>query len=205
MMEQPTSPTGFDPNVLVQRVRRLAMLDTTVFDEIRGDATALAGSAVIAALSFLLFGLGGWLWYQFQDYNHKGSTLFLYSVILGTIVSLLLWAISAAVIYVVLTQILRARADMNELVRVLGYAAAPLALGLLLFVPGLDMGIGVLSLALFFVMSFLAVQSVTDASAGKALTATAAGFAVFYLLESLLVQGEGWKTISQNVFLFAPR
>jgi hypothetical protein len=75
----------------------------------------------------------------------------------------------------------------------------------LLFVPGLDMGIGLLAVTMFFAMSFLAVRSVTDASAGKALIATAAGFAVFFLLESLLVQGDAWKTISQNVFLFAPR
>jgi hypothetical protein len=101
--------------------------------------------------------------------------------------------------------VLRARADMNELLRVLGFAAAPLAVGLLLFVPGLDFGIGALALALFFGASLIAVQSATDAPPGKVLLATAAGFAVFVAIESLLVQGDPWKTISQNIFLFAPR
>ena len=197
---------GFDPNALIQRVRRLAMLDTTVFEEIRGDASSTVSGVIVAAVSFLVFGLGGWLWYQFQDYNYKGGTLLLYSVILGTIVSLVLWAVFVGVTYVVLTQVFRARADAQELVRVLGFATAPLVVGILMFVPGLDMGLGIVAIALFFGASFIAVQSATDAPAGKALVATAAGFAAWALIESALVQGnEPWKTIAQNIFLFAPR
>lgn len=202
MMEQ---AKGMDANALIQRVRRLAMMDTSVFDEIKGDASATIPAAIVAVISTFLFGLGGWLWYSFQDYNYKSSQFLMYSVILGTIVSLILIGIGAAVTYVVLTQVFRARADVNELVRVVGFATAPLALGILVFIPGLDFGIGALAVGLFFGTSYLAVQATTDAPPGKTLVAVAAGFAVWAVIESLLVQGDVWKTMSQNIFIFAPR
>lgn len=196
---------GFDPNALIQRIRRLAMLDTTVFDEVRTDGASTVSAIIVAAVSFFAFGLGGWLWYQFQDYNYKGGNLLLYSAIIGTVVSLVLWAVAIGVTYTVLTQVFRSRADVNELVRVMGFATAPLVIGLLLFVPGLDMGIGILAVGMLFGTSLVAVQSATDAPAGKVLVAVAAGFAVWALIESALVQGDPWKTISQNIFLFGPR
>ena len=41
-----------------------------------------------------------------------------------------------------LTQVFRARADVNELLRVMGFATAPLALACGMVIPGLDYGIG---------------------------------------------------------------
>lgn len=197
---------GMDTTAMMQRIRRLVMLDTTVFDEVKSDAASTLPAVIIAAVSTLLFGLGGWLWYQFQDYNYKGGSFFLYSAILGTIVSLILLGVAIGVIYVMLTQVFRARADVNELVRVMGFATAPLAIGILVFIPGFDLGIGVLAIAAFFGASLIAVQSVTDAPSGKAFVATAAGFAVWALVLSLLVQGdEPWKTMAPNIFIFAPR
>jgi hypothetical protein len=196
---------GMDTTAMMQRVRRLVMLDTTVFDEVKSDAASTLPAVIIAVVSTLLFGLGGWLWYQFQDYNYKGGQFFLYSAILGTIVSLILLGAAIFVTYVMLTQVFRARADLNELVRVVGFATAPLAIGILIFIPGFDLGIGVLAIAGFFGASYIAVQSATDAPSGKALVATAAGFAVWALVLSLIVQGDAWKTVAPNIFVFAPR
>ena len=57
---------GMDVNSLMQRLRRLATLDTTVFDEVRTDASSTVPAMVVAAVSMLLFGLGGWLWWLFN-------------------------------------------------------------------------------------------------------------------------------------------
>ena len=40
---------GMDVNSLMQRLRRLAMLDTTVFDEVRGDANSTIPAIVVVA------------------------------------------------------------------------------------------------------------------------------------------------------------
>lgn len=182
MMEKAGS---MDVNSLMQRLRRLAMLDTTVFDEVKSDTNSTIPAVVVAVASTLCAGIGGWLWWLFADFGGSGK-VFIQSVILGSILSIALWGVWVAITYVMLTQVFRARADVNELVRVMGFATAPLALTILMFIPGLDFGIGLAASALFFGTTVIAVQSATDAPAGRVLVATAAGFAVWAIVLGLL-------------------
>ncbi|TAK60478.1 MAG: hypothetical protein EPO22_09280 [Dehalococcoidia bacterium] len=176
---------GMDLNALVQRLRRLATLDTSVFDEVRTDTNSTIPAVVVTVAATLLSGVGGWLWWLFADFGDSGK-VFVQSVILGSILSVILFGIWIAITYVMLTQVFRARADVNELVRVMGFASAPLALTILMFIPGLDFGIGLAATALFFATTVLAVQTATDAPAGRALVATLAGFAVWAIVLGLL-------------------
>ena len=175
-----------DIDILGQRLRRLATLDTSVFDEIRTDTTATIPALVVAVVATLLAGLGGWLWWAVAGIPDKGK-MFVQSLIFGSILSLLFWFIWIAITYVLLTQIFRARADLNELIRVMGFATAPLALGILMFIPEVDWGIGLCSIAFFFALTTIAVQSATDAPAGRALAANAAGFAIWAIVLGILV------------------
>ena len=179
-------PGRMDVDILMQRLRRLATLDTTVFDEIRTDTTATIPALVVAVAATLLAGLGGWLWWWTAGIPDKGK-MFVQSLIFGSILSLLFWFIWIAITYVLLTQIFRARADLNELIRVMGFAAAPLALGVFMFIPEVDWGIGLCSIAFFFALTNVAVQSATDAAAGRALAANAAGFAIWAIVLGILV------------------
>lgn len=188
-MEQPTSSAGFDPNVLAQRVRRLAMLDTTVFDEVKGDAASTPAAIIVAAVSIFLSGIGGWLWWMLNDLPDSGD-IFLKSVILGSLFAIGLYVVWIGINYVMLSQVFRARVDMQELGRVMGFAAAPMALSLLMFIPIVDVGIALLAIALLFGTNIIATQSATDAPAGRVLAANAAGFVVWALILSLLVNDE---------------
>jgi len=196
---------GMDVNALMQRLRRLASLDTAVFDEVRTDANATVPSALVAVASTLLFGIGGWLWYLFSDLNdfdaYDGSgEFFLKSVIIGSILAIALWAVWVAVTYVLLTQMFRARADMSELLRVMGLASAPLALGVLMFIPMLDFGIALTALALMFGSTLIAVMRTTDADPGRVLVSTGAGFAVWAIVLGLLATDDNvW---SPGMFIF---
>lgn len=181
-----SSARGFDPNALMERVRRLAMLDTSVFSEVRTDTSATVPAIVVAGGSTLLAGFGGWLWWLLNDIP-DGTKIFWQSLILGSIISFLLWGVWLAITYVMLTQVFRGRADVNELVRVMGFGMLPLALSLLVFIPGLDFGIGIASLALLFGLTMIALQSATDAPAGHVLAANGAGFAVWAIVLGLLV------------------
>ena len=197
---------GMDVNSLMQRLRRLAMLDTTVFDEVRTDANSTLPAIVIVVAASFLMGIGGWLFYEFQDYNYKAGTFFFKSAIIGSILAILLWVAWVGVTYVMLAQVFRARADLNELVRVMGFAMAPLAIGLLMFVPALDYGIGLLALALVFGATQLAVQSATDAPAGRVLAANGAGFAVWAIVLELFASSNyAYDTLAPGIFIFAPR
>jgi hypothetical protein len=194
---------GMDVNSLMKRLQRLATLDTSVFDEVRTDTASTLPAIVVAAGATLLFGLGGWLRYLFQDYHPDSGEFFMKSAIIGSVLSVILWAVWLGVTYVMLTQVFRARADVNELVRVMGFAAAPLALGILLFVPNLEYGIGLTSLVLFFGATQIAIQTATDAAPGRALVANAAGFAVWAIILQLFVTAS--NTYAPGIFIFAPR
>ena len=201
-MMQPPPAGAIDFNVLTQRIRRLMTLDTSVFEEVRTDRSETIPAIVVSAAAMLLFGLGGWLWWVLQDLPDS-SDIFIKSFVFGSIASMVLWGISVAVTYVVLTQLFRARVDVNELVRVMGFAAAPLGLGVLMFIPAIEFGVALTAVALFFGATVIATQTATDAAPGRVLAACGAGFLVWAVVLGLLV-GDS-NTYAPGIFVFAPR
>ena len=204
MME--TQPTAsFDPNVLIGRVRRLAMLDTTVFDEVRMDRTATVPAIIVVVASIFVFGIGGWLWWVFNtdlagSSAPSGADIFLRSTIIGTILGVVFWAAWVGITYVMLSQVFRARVDLNDLIRVMGFAAAPLALGVLMFIPVLEFAIGLTAISLMLGTTVIAAQSVTDAPAGKVLASTGAGFLLWAIMLALFVGDE--NAYAPGFFIF---
>lgn len=189
MMQQAGS---MDTNALIQRIRRLVMLDTSVFDEVKGDAGSTVPAIIVAVASTLIFGLGGVLWWMFNgpDGSISSGDLILKSFIIGSILSLVLWGVWVGLTYIILGQVFRARVDVQELLRVMGFATVPLALGLLMFIPVFEFAVGATVLAMLFGLTVIAVQSATDAPAGKVLVATAAGFLVWAFVLTLFVSRE---------------
>lgn len=198
-MMQPQPAGAIDFNVLMQRIRRLLTLDTSVFEEVRTDRSATIPAIVVAAAATLLFGLGGWLWWVLQDIPEAGD-VFIKSFVLGSIAAMVLWGISVGVTYVVLTQLFRARVDVNELVRVMGFAAAPLGVGVLMFIPAIEFGVALTAVALFFGATVIAVQTATDAAPGRVLAACGAGFLVWAVILGLLV-GDS-NAYAPGIFVF---
>jgi len=196
-----------DMQGMMNRIVRLAKLDTTVFDEVRLDAGATIPSIIVAAAATLLSGLGGLLWWLVVLDVGRGDkqtgTFFFKSVIMGSIFAFALWIAWVLVVYVVLTQVLKAQADMQQLFRTMGMAAAPLALSLLIFIPKISFGVGLASVAMMFGLSTLATQATTNASPGKALVANAAGFAVWAVVLALLVgNGDPGKMYVPGFMIF---
>lgn len=202
MMQQPGSSGGLggmDVNAVSGRMRRLATLDTSVFDEVRTDTAMTIPAIAVAIISTLLFGIGGWLWWAFTDLPDSGDIL-IKSAIIGSILSVLLWLVWVGITYVLLTQVFGARADAYELVRVMGFAALPLALGVLMFIPVIEFGIALTAVALFFGASVVAVQSATDAPAGRVLAANGAGFLVWAVVLGLFVSDN--NAYAPGIFVF---
>jgi hypothetical protein len=184
--------------VIVNRLLRLARLDTSVFDEVRMDPTATTSSFIVAAAAAFAAGLGGWLWWV-QKAEFDEGRVFLHSVVVGSLFAIGLWIVWLFVAYVLLTQVFRERADLQQLIRTMGMAAAPLGLSLLLLIPGINFGFGLASIALFFGLSNIAIQSVTTAEPAKVLTANAAGFAVWAVVLTLLVDGRTY--LAPGIFI----
>jgi hypothetical protein len=171
-------------------VRRLAYLDFRVFEDVRTNPTATIPGVVLASVSILLSGLGGWLWWVVRDYGYT-SDILLHSAIIGSLLAIALWGLWLVLVYVMLTQVFRQRAYVEQLLRVMGLAATPLALMLLMFIPGISLAVGLTSLALTFGLTTYAVRTVTSADPAQVLVANGAGFFVWTLVLSLLASTNG--------------
>ncbi|MCH8994380.1 MAG: hypothetical protein IH959_05350 [Chloroflexi bacterium] len=188
-----------DFNILADRLQRLLKLDTSVFEEVRLDPAATVPAIFVVAASTVLAGLGGWIWWLFQDFGDTGK-VFVQSVILGSVFSVALWIVWLLVAHVILTQLFREDADWQQMLRTMGMAAAPLALSVGIFIPGIDLGIGLASIALLFGLTTIAIQSVTAASPAHVLVANLAGFAVWAIVLGLLVTSDTF--LAPGIFLF---
>ena len=184
--------------ILVDRLRRLLLLDTSVFDEVRHDPAATLPAVFVVTASTALAGLGGWLWWLTQDLPNSGQ-VFRESVILGSVFSVSLWIVWLLVAYVILTQLFREDADWQQMLRTMGMAAAPLSLSLAMFIPGISFGVGLASVALFFGLTTIAIQSTTAAGPAHVLIANLAGFAIWAIVLGLLVTSESY--LAPGIFL----
>lgn len=188
-----------DLAILADRLQRLVRLDTSVFQEVRQDPAATIPSVLVAAAATALAGLGGWIWWIVQDFGDSGK-VFIQSVVLGSVFSVALWIVWLLVAWVILTQLFREEADWQQMLRTMGMAAAPLALSVAMFIPGIDLGVGLASVALFFGLTTIAIQAVTPANPARVLVANLAGFAVWAIVLGLLVSSSDY--LAPGVFLF---
>jgi hypothetical protein len=175
-----------DVQEILAWLRRLANLDTRVFDEVRTNPTATLPGALVAAVSILIAGLGGWLWWVVNDYPESADIL-INSAFIGSLLAFVLWGLAwLGVVYFMLTQVFRERAYVEQLMRVMGLAASPLALMGLMFIPGLSLAIGLASLGLTVGLNNIAIRSVTTADPARVLVANSLGFFVWCAALTLL-------------------
>ena len=169
----------------VRRIRRLGVLDLSVLDEVGTDPRATFPSLVIAAGSMMLLGLGGWFWWLTSGLGDTGA-VFIKSVFIGSLFSLVLWLAWLVVVYVVLQRLADTAVNVERLVRAAGMATAPLAIGLLMVVPGISFGIGLVAIGAWALTTQAAIERATGIGGRPVVIANAAGFAVWALAMSLL-------------------
>ena len=174
-----------DPTVIINRLVRLAKLDTTVFDEVRDDANELIPAIVIAVVSAVLAGLGAFMFWKVVAAGTPESA-FVNQVILGSIFLAVMYGVAALVVYVVMAQLFKVQVDLQALVRTMGYAAFPLAFCVLMFIPILWPVFAIVPLALLLVTMIYAVQSATGAESNQVVISCLIGFAVFVLVLGLI-------------------
>jgi Yip1 domain len=175
-----------DPNAIINRVLRLARLDTTVFDEVRDDQNELIPAIIVAVVSSFLAGLGALLWWQVVPDVSKPDNVFLNTFILGSIFMAVLYGVAALIVYVVMAQMYKVQADLQAIIRTMGYAALPLSLSVLMWIPVIWPVFALIPLALLFVMMIYAVQSATGADSTQVVISVTIGFAVMVLVLGII-------------------
>lgn len=185
---------------VVARLRRALLLDQTAFEEARDDAAFTPLAAVVAAAAIVVAGLGAYLWAVFNDVGDKGE-FFFDAVILGSIFAALLWLAGVALTYVLLTQVYRESLTPDGLFRVSAVALAPFAIGLLVLVPGIGFGLGLISISLVFFYTFFGLRAAYPAiDPLRLLVSVLAGLAVWTMILPLLSSPD--NPFTPGVFVF---
>jgi hypothetical protein len=169
----------------VDRLRRLLRLDLSTLDEAANDPASTVASGAVVIVSMALLGLGGWLWWTISGLPDRAG-VFVSSVVFGTVFGVALWLGWLLIAYVVLQRLTGRAPPIEAMARACALAAAPLALGLLMALPIVSFGVGLLALAAWVALTQAAIERSTGAPAGAALAANLAGFAAWAVVMSVL-------------------
>ena len=172
---------------IITRIRRAFMQDYSVYEEVRDDTGYTVYGLVSAAVAVLLAAIGAWLWADtVSDYKPDGW--FVDTVILGTVFTLVLFAIGIGVMYLVLTQLLHETVPSLEgFCRVAALAHVSYAAALLIFIPEIGFAFGLLAVAFVYFDTIMGVRAAYPAvSAWNAVVAVTAGVAVWMIFLPLI-------------------
>ena len=158
------------------RIIGVFKLDTKTFAAIESDQAATTQAMIIVAIVAVLNGLGSGISTAFMGGGHGFFPRFISTLVWGFI-GWLLWAV---VTYYVGTKFFGGKADLAEMMRVIGYAYAPQVLGIIPCIGGIVGGIWSL------VAGFFAVREGLDLDNTKTLFTVLIGFA-FYIVGMIIL------------------
>lgn len=162
---------------LTNRMIRAALLQPQVYEEVEHDETATTQATVVVMLASAAGGVGTIQW--------QGSAFL--AVSLGAVASLGGWLIWSLLAWVIGTRLLpetTTEADLGQLLRTLGFAAAPGILRVFGVIPG-AVGQTIIVAATLWVLAAFVVavrQALDYSSTQRALVVCSAGFLVQLLL-----------------------
>jgi hypothetical protein len=196
-----------DFSALWQRLLRVARLDATAFLEVRGDPAATLPAVIVVAVASVLSGLGGWLLYISRTSSalsalspveesiarsvvgsalkDAGTTFFIHSVIVGSILAILLWFVWVGITVLMLERVWHRNTEFLPLVRTMGLAFFPVGISILMVIDAIATPIAVISLAAAVLLSGVAVEAATEAEPAEVLFSNLLGFAVFAIVLGL--------------------
>ncbi len=186
---------------IIDRIRRALSLDQAVFEEIRDDTAFTPFVAGLAAAAVLLAGLGSWLFGE-TVLNFTPDGWFVDTFILGSVFTILLFMAGVGVTYVVITQVYREAMAPDAYVRIAALGYLPFALGLLVLIPEIGFGFGILSIAAMFFYTVFGLRAAYPAIEPlHIVVAVLLGFAVWGMILPLIGEPPN-NNFATGVFVF---
>ncbi|RLC55703.1 MAG: hypothetical protein DRI30_07120 [Chloroflexi bacterium] len=177
----PRSPTGSNGAQTLSWLGRLIRLDYTVFDELRSDRSATPIAIIIVLGAGVLAGLGTWIWALQHDHLRSLDVVevLLKALIIGSIVQTAVWFAWVYITYMLAARVFGSVVRFGELTRVMGFAFAPVALGVLIAIAPLAVPFGLLAFGITLMLTAAAVEQAAELEPRQAMLSTLGGFAVF--------------------------
>ena len=177
------SPIGSDSARTMGWLGRIARLDYTVFDELRSDRSATPIAIFIVLVAGVIAGLGTFGWaLQHDDFGGVNvMEVLLKAAVIGSIVQTGVWFAWVYITYMLAARVFGSVVHFSELMRVMGFAFAPVALGLLIAIAPLAVPFGLLAFGITLMLTAAAVERAAEIEPRQAMLSTLGGFAVFLM------------------------
>jgi hypothetical protein len=167
---------------LMERMVGAAKLDAATYEEVEADPRATPQALLVVVVANLAAGVG-----MLRTVGFGG-------VLVATLASLIGWYVWAFITYFVGTRFLpgpKTQADVGQLLRVLGFSAAPGLIRVLGIIPGLDLFVSFVASLWMLVAMVVAVRQALDyESTGRAVAVCVIGivfnFVTLFVMSRLL-------------------
>lgn len=174
-------------NQLADRMLRSAKLEADVYEEVEADHSAMGQAVGVVIISSVAAGIGA--------LGTQGAS----GIVFGTITALISWVIWAGLTYLIGTKLLpepQTEADLNQLLRTIGFSSAPGVIRVLGIIPGLFPLVSLVAGVWMLVAMVVAVRQALDyQSTWRAIGVCVIGFViqvvVFAALFAMLGNPEG--------------
>jgi hypothetical protein len=150
----------------IRRYVQAALLDVDLYNEVEADATLNRQAAAVVAIATALTGLGSVAAMEVNVFV---------GIVTGVVTGLMGWLVWSAISLIVGTRLFSGTSDYGEMLRVIGFAYAPLAIGV---IPWL----GFIGALWSLVAAVIAVREGLDFSTGRAVVTMATGWGLWLLL-----------------------
>ncbi len=167
---------------MFERIIRVIKLDRSVYAEVETDPAATSQAAMVVAIVAVLSAISGGIATLIAG---EGSS-FIGAFLSALVSSFIGWLVWSAVTYFVGTSLFHGEATLNEMLRVIGFAQAPLVLNVLSFIPCLGSIISLVAWLLSLYTGFLAIKEGLDLDTGKTIATVAIGWVIAFII-SLVV------------------
>jgi hypothetical protein len=168
---------------MIDRVRRAAMLDVGLYQEVEADTSLNQEALIVVVLASIAAGIGGLVGSLLLGGNiGPGFMALIVAAVLG-VVNYYIWSYLT---YFVGTSLFGGTADPGELLRVLGYASGPRVLGLLNFIPCVGWVFGLGGAIWALVAGVIAVREALDFDTSKAILTVIIGWVVILVITTIV-------------------
>ena len=118
---------------MLDRIIGILRLDINTYEEVEHDESALPQAAIIVAIAAICQAIGNGIGALISGSGFGAAFLGLVIILIWSFVGWFLWA---GVTYLIGTNVFDGEADMGEMLRVLGFAQAPLVLAIIPYCGG---------------------------------------------------------------------
>jgi hypothetical protein len=172
-----------DFNTMLSRAIRAAKLDVSLYQEVEHDTSLNQEALMVVIITSVLAGIGALIGGIFTGF---GAAII-------AVVFTVFWGIAGYYIWAYLTwfigtRLFKGTAEPGELLRALGYATAPRALGVFSFIPCVGAIISMLAGIWSLVAGVVAVREALNFDTGNAIITVVIGWAVVFVV-GLVVAG----------------